>query len=639
MEQEQKIQFLRELLASGNLSESEAQEIRAALPPEPQKPKEEELGFFEGIAESFTGERRSTPEIEALPDIGNIPELSEFSLRGLKTALGRVGASIPEMVSVFKEQFPGIQVRQDQKGNYILKSSLDQKEYAIKPGFQVSDIPRAITGMLAFTPAGRGAGVLSQMGRAAATETGIQGIQSAVGGEFNPEDIAMSTVMQGVGAGVERMAGGASQSAKNLAETAETAQELGIDVLTSDIAPPQTIVGKRAQQLTEQIPFVGPAAAREAQQQSRKKAVRQVLEEFDAIDAADLPAKIYDDLESQVKGATKKYQQAKAEIIERLDDTEKFVEPKKTQEAIANAYVRLSDTEMENIKPFLNSLDKFDRALDKKTLAQFDLQRNLWGDFLKDDSFKSIRSEAQKEVRKIYGSMLEDMGNYIKENGQRRDFTKWQVTRKRLADGISESKNTILGKTLDKGDFTPEVVSKMLLSKKPTEIKQLYRKLTPDGRANGRAAILSKAADKAKSELSDGTVVFSPEKFSSELDRLSDSVNVFFKGADKEKLKGLQKALNLTKRASQSNVLTLTGMQNQPLIGAGLLVDIFGTGGSATVAAGLMGGAASAYESKPVRNLLIQLAKLPTGSKKAQEVINKLTTALQSARQGQQGEN
>jgi hypothetical protein len=95
-----------------------------------------------------------------------MPELNQLSMASAKTGLGTLLSNPQETAQVIKANFPGVQVRQDQKGNFILRSSVDGQEYAIKPGFQVSDIPRAIAGALAFTPAGRaetllGAGVKS----------------------------------------------------------------------------------------------------------------------------------------------------------------------------------------------------------------------------------------------------------------------------------------------------------------------------------------------------------------------------------------------------------------------------------------------------------------------------------------------
>jgi hypothetical protein len=82
-------------------------------------------------------------------------------------------------------------VRQDAKGNYILRSQ-DGKEYGIKPGFRWSDIPRAAGGIFAFTPAGAARTVAGAAGGAALTQAGIEATQAATGGTFDPAEIALA---------------------------------------------------------------------------------------------------------------------------------------------------------------------------------------------------------------------------------------------------------------------------------------------------------------------------------------------------------------------------------------------------------------------------------------------------------------
>lgn len=151
----------------------------------------EETGFFEGIIETVTGSERSTPEIEALPEWTTMPELNELSVAGAKTGIGTMFTSPEESVQIIRSNYPGVQVRQDAKGNYILRSQNGQ-EYAIKPGFRWSDVPRALGGILAFTPAGRAATVSGAAGGSALTQAGIEATQAATGGTFNTGEIAIA---------------------------------------------------------------------------------------------------------------------------------------------------------------------------------------------------------------------------------------------------------------------------------------------------------------------------------------------------------------------------------------------------------------------------------------------------------------
>lgn len=150
--------------------------------------KMEELGFFGKLGEKITGSLRETKETERLPDIGYLPELNEMSFKSFKTGFGHMTASNEEFLQILKSNYPNVQIRQDAKGNAIIKSSIDNKEYALKPGFRISDIPKAIGGILTFTPAGRTTTTLGQTGAAALTQAGIEAGQKLAGGEFDIEE-------------------------------------------------------------------------------------------------------------------------------------------------------------------------------------------------------------------------------------------------------------------------------------------------------------------------------------------------------------------------------------------------------------------------------------------------------------------
>lgn len=163
-------------------------------------------GIVSDIGEAITGSERATPTTEALPDWTNMPEMQQlFSLPAFQASLGTMfGGGPQEIAQIVQSNFPGTQVFQDEKGNYILQSPSTGQRYAIKPGFQVSDIPRALGTVLAGGGIQGGVrGAMAVGAREAGLQTGIEAIQAGTGGTFNPEDIAMA----GVGGGVLQKAG------------------------------------------------------------------------------------------------------------------------------------------------------------------------------------------------------------------------------------------------------------------------------------------------------------------------------------------------------------------------------------------------------------------------------------------------
>lgn len=167
--------------------------LEAPAPAAPQK----EMGFLEGLAESVTGRARATPETQTLPEWTSMPELNQMSVASFKTALGTLLSSPKETVQVLQANFPGVQIRQDAKGNYLMRSSVDQKEYAIPPGFSMGDIPRALGGAAAFTPAGRAVTIPGAVAAGAGTQAIIEATQAGTGGTFDTKDVAMAGLTGG----------------------------------------------------------------------------------------------------------------------------------------------------------------------------------------------------------------------------------------------------------------------------------------------------------------------------------------------------------------------------------------------------------------------------------------------------------
>ena len=155
----------------------------------------EALGVLGGIREAITGTERETPTTQALPDWASMPELNTFSMASFKSALGTMMTNPQETVQVIQSNFPGVQVSQDEKGNFVLQSSINGQLYAIKPGFQVSDIPRAAGALAAFTPAGRAATLPGMAVAAGGTQAAIEATQAATGGRFDAGEIATTAAL------------------------------------------------------------------------------------------------------------------------------------------------------------------------------------------------------------------------------------------------------------------------------------------------------------------------------------------------------------------------------------------------------------------------------------------------------------
>jgi hypothetical protein len=241
----------------------------APMSPEQWAASQPKMGFFAGLAESVTGRARATPETQSLPEWTGMPELNQMSVASFKTALGSLLTNPKETVQILQANFPGVQVRQDAKGNYLLRSSVDQKEYAIPPGFSAGDIPRALGGLAAFTPAGRAATIPGAIMGAGATQAVIEGTQAATGGQINPADIALAAATGPAGQILQRVAPPIIQAVKQgvqrvtgrpaAAPAAAQAQTAPMGSAMAPEAPPAAAAVPEAAPIAPEIP-VAPAA-------------------------------------------------------------------------------------------------------------------------------------------------------------------------------------------------------------------------------------------------------------------------------------------------------------------------------------------------------------------------------------------
>lgn len=489
-------------------------------------------------------------------------------------------------------------------------------------------VTREVGRMLAAQPVaqmagGAGAGAAGQAVREAGGTPGGEIAASLLGG-----------VAGGAAAARAMAPSRAPATAPKVQPIVEEAGRRGVPVMTSDVVPPETFIGKAAQRLGERIPIAGTGPLRAEQQQARIDAVRNVLRDFGADDAANLSDDIMKDLATKRSAEIQKYANSKKEVINRLADKGTVPVPRALA-AIDDQIADLTRRRTEGSDEAIQRLQQIKTDVQDRDLFQIEAYRqDELAKIFMDDPARPMsiaaRDAGEKAMRAIYGPVREDMIDFIKKTGERRDVDKFMVANKRLNETANELKMASLKSVLKSGEQTPEVVNRLLFGQKPSEIRQLYSGLTPAGRANARASILAQAADKAKFELQDGTKMFSPEKFSAEIKRLQPQIGVFFRGDDLKQVEGLSRVLNLTRRAGEAGVATPTGQEAVPFVAGSALQSFLGSFGGTLAAAGGIGLAARVYESAPVRNLMMQLGTAKRGSAEEAAIVKRLLATIET---------
>lgn len=470
---------------------------------------------------------------------------------------------------------------------------------------------------------GAGAGAAGQAVREAGGTPGGEIAASLLGG-----------VAGGAAAARAMAPARAPATAPKVQPIVEEAGRRGVPVMTSDVVPPETFIGKAAQRLGERIPIAGTGPLRAEQQQARIDAVRNVLRDFGADDAANLSDDIMKDLATKRSAEIQKYANSKKEVINRLADKGTVPVPRALA-AIDDQIADLTRRRTEGSDEAIQRLQQIKTDVQDRDLFQIEAYRqDELAKIFMDDPARPMsiaaRDAGEKAMRAIYGPVREDMIDFIKKTGERRDVDKFMVANKRLNETANELKMASLKSVLKSGEQTPEVVNRLLFGQKPSEIRQLYSGLTPAGRANARASILAQAADKAKFELQDGTKMFSPEKFSAEIKRLQPQIGVFFRDDDLKQVEGLSRVLNLTRRAGEAGVATPTGQEAVPFVAGSALQSFLGSFGGTLAAAGGIGLAARVYESAPVRNLMMQLGTVKRGSAEEAAIVKRLLATIET---------
>lgn len=425
------------------------------------------------------------------------------------------------------------------------------------------------------------------------------------------------------------------------------AEDVGIRVMTTDVLQPTTFAGRWLQRTGEMIPGAGTGGPRAAQQQERIDASVDLLRNYGVTEASaadnTIISNVAKDLLARRGENLTKYTGMKTEVIERLSQPNSTVPVAKSVAKIDEEIARLNSISPTQFKPVIDRLITWRDDLtgtrevtlpngqkqvvvQGQPLATIEVLRKQIGEAFTDPSLAAVRSEGEKVLSRIYAPLREDMADYIKANGQRRDFDKWNIANKQLASMAGELELGAMKAALAKGDTSPEVIRTMLFSAKPSDVKALYRGLSAEGKRNARTAVLQEAFNKVGGNFEN----LSPDQFKRQLIRLGSPIGVFFSGQDLKAVEGLTRALKMTEQAGRAGVSPPTGVQAVPVVGAAVLTDILGGAGAGIVGGATIGGIARLYESAPVRNILLKLPQVAKGSQQEQELIKQLTVALRA---------
>lgn len=398
-------------------------------------------------------------------------------------------------------------------------------------------------------------------------------------------------------------------------------RQADIPVMTSDVMPPTTRVAQLTQSVGEVMPL-GTAGMRREQQVARQNAVENLLADYGVSVDRDLASEVVSNLNQSRAATISRYTDMKQNVIQQFAGRGD-VPATKSVSAIDGLLNNLRAENLpQQLGPLIRQLEDVRNSLTGPgDLAKIEANRKTLFNLKSDPNLASIPDKSEKAFQKVYTALNEDMGDFIKANGTAKDFNLWKVANTKLARTADELRVGGLKNVLNKGEFDPTLVTKMLAGSKPADVRTLFTSLNKDGRESARLLLIQDAAKRAMNK---ETGDIDPNKFARAVADMSDNFGQFFGGSDLRRVNGLAEVLRATSRAQSSQFLPRTGEQLVPIAtmgGFGGLGTVLGLSfGQGVAMSAAFGAAKRFYESKPARDLLLRISQASGGKKS--ELIN-----------------
>lgn len=398
------------------------------------------------LAELREQSRQSgVPLARDLEEIGSAPEMNQLSMASFLASAGSLFTFNDDEVGGILEKQLGATIDRDVEGNLVATFPSGGTFAINKPGISAQDVAKGVATAGAFTPAGRAATIPSLAAKSALTQTAIEVGQAAVGGEIDPEDIAIAAA---AGPVVVKTLQGAKSAISGLRNT------FGLPTTARQAQPAAQAGSQQAADLAlepiEDVAPRGKISAIFSNETPTKQTVRQIIES--GADDGVVARKIIDGA-----GKVKADPVGKAAIRQGID------------EGVVAAVKGSSSSDKAAFAKMLNIVE---RGLKNKRFASQNRPSDIVGDALvqRVKAVRNINKQARKDVNKAAFGL----------KGKRVDLD--EVTTgfedDLLGFGVVPS-----GKKLDFSDSVFESASLKKMQKPINDLWSDYQKLqaNPDG--------------------------------------------------------------------------------------------------------------------------------------------------------------
>lgn len=451
--------------------------------------------------------------------------------------------------------------------------------------------------------------------------------------------------------GVATLRGGASVANKvkrikeavpdeRVSSILSAAKKSDVPVLTTDLFPPDSFIGRTAQSISEKLGPLGSGSARSSQQRARIEAVSSFA------DNIEIDTPFADSMVNSLNKKTAKTLEragiVRDEAITKLDEFGEFPNQRAVDEinTLLEKQGKLGATANKQLTQELNNF-KAELSLPSDFSLTKDLRTQL---------IKKVKAFGRAEdiapaadLQKVKSALDKDMIAFARTK-DKPATRKWLAANRKFAEELGIAKETEIKRILQSGEATPEKVMPILRGGKPSELNRLHNALGDKGKAAAKNALIQQALKDSK--FFEVDLNANPDALATALNKpaFQQAAKVFFKGDSKVELDGFTRLLNATRRAQSGQAVVKTG--------EALLLPGGGLGLGAAVGSGILPAVpaitaltlsttiAKIYESRKFRDLLVKLGNTKKGSKletKALElVVPFVLSELQAAKTAQE---
>jgi hypothetical protein len=552
----------------------------------------------------------------------------ESFARGAKQGLLNIGSGLFEGIGQARKAL-GDESAQDFLNELEITRSLErERTKQITAPSPIAGIVGEITGEIAGLPlpAVRSATVPGKIAQAGVTSA----TAGAITGAGKGDDVINSALLgAGFGAGFQGLTSAGQNLARkfinaragnfktdDVSELVKISQREGIDLFADDAAAAPIL--EKLGVLAENVPGVGTAAGRLRQSAQQAKAAQKLGDELSGdLDNFALEAK--SGLQRRLARVKKAVGLKFKNVSRKLD---RFGQIDKT--GFNNQITKEIESEMAKgtraNQDLIKVLESFKNA-PNGNFSAIRSQRSDLGDeiskfYTGDD--RAIGAKGVEKLQRIKNSLELDINEFVAKTGSKQDIEAFRKANDFTVKNLIPFKETQLARLVDRKAEPEAIISFLKAGRRPGRANLLFNSL--DNR--GRQAVMADLVETAINKATTGRKAFSANTFASELEKVQNATDVFFRGANKERIEGLKKIMRATARAGQ--------VAENPPTGARLLLPGAGIGAAtdlgATAAA--MGGFGALskmlLQTKPGRTMLAGLGKATENTKNFDNIIQKI---------------